>query len=76
MISKILQKNKCIGRKGHIFGIDKGIFANVMVSAKINEILNIHYKVDYTISKFMKAEIHADWEINLTTFGKFNLVYI
>ena len=47
-----------------------------MVSAKINEILNIHYKVDYTISKFMKAEIHADWEINLTTFGKFNLVYI
>ena len=47
-----------------------------MVSAKINEFLNTHYKVVYTISKFMKDEIHADWEINLATFGRFNLVYM
>ena len=72
----ITNQNKCIGRKGHIFCIDKGNFANVMVSAKINEFLNTHYKVVYTISKFMKDEIHADWEINLATFGKFNLVYM
>ena len=47
-----------------------------MASAKINEILNSSHKVVYTISKFMKDEIHADWEINLATFGKFNLVYM